>query len=182
MLVGIILLNFIMVNAASVTGFTPGYWWQAAGFAGLGNQNELLAFGEYTIPKDNKGVTVKFKLQGEYAKFVNRVCLYARKYDSVTSSNSSKIAKTFEQLWDYRDPSSKVGAVLLSYTSNISGDEISLKGSGLEGGTEYVFFVTADIANKIDELPAIKGSKDNFTRIGAQITGMSSGTDRKSVV
>ena len=177
LLAGIILLNFIMVNAASVTGFTPGYWWQAAGFAGLGNQNELLAFGEYTIPKGNKGVTVKFKLQGEYAKFVNRVCLYACKYDSVTSSNSSNIAKTFEQLWDYRDPSSKVGAVLLSYTSNISGDEISLKGSGLEGGTEYVFFVTADIANKIDELPAIKGSKDNFTRIGAQITGISSGTD-----
>lgn len=157
-----------MVNAASVTGYKSGYWWQAAGFAGLGNQNELLAFGEYT-PTGTE-VTVKFKLQGEYAKFVNRVCLYACKYDASTSGNSSSIAKTFENLWDYRDPSTKVGAVLLSYTTNISGDEISLKGSGLEGGTEYMFFVAADISNNLDALPAINGDKAKFTRIGAQIT------------
>ncbi len=181
LLTGIILLNFITVNAKSVTGFTSGYWWQAAGFAGLGNQNELLAFGEYTIPSDNKAVTVKFKLKGEYAKFVNRVCLYASKYDPSTASNSSSIAQTFVQLWDYRDPSSKVGAVLLSQTTNISGNEISLKGSGLEGGTDYVFFVAADIANNIDALPAIKGSKDNFTRIGAEITEISSGGDAASL-
>ncbi len=181
LLTGIILLNFITVNAKSVTGFTSGYWWQAAGFAGLGNQNELLAFGEYTIPSDNKAVTVKFKLKGEYAKFVNRVCLYASKYDASTASNSSSIAQTFVQLWDNRDPSSKVGAVLLSQTTNISGNEISLKGSGLEGGTDYVFFVAADIANNIDALPAIKGSKDNFTRIGAEITEISSGGEAASL-
>ncbi len=175
----LVLLNFIMVNAASVTGYTSGNWWQAAGYAGLGNQNELLAFGEYT-PASTE-VTVKFKLQGEYAKFVNRVCLYARKYDKSTTSNSSQIAKTFEQLWDYRDPIGNTGAVLLSQTTTITGDEITLTGSGLTAETQYVFYVAADIANKVSELPAIKGSSNNFTRIGAQITEMSSGSGKATL-
>lgn len=175
----LVLLNFIMVNAASVTGHKSGNWWQAAGYAGLGNQNELLAFGEYT--PDSTEVTVKFKLQGEYAKFVNRVCLYARKYDRSTTSNSSQIAKTFEQLWDYRDPIGNTGAVLLSQTTTITGDEITLTGSGLTAETQYVFYVAADIANKVSELPAIKGSTNNFTRIGAQITEMSSGSKKATL-
>ena len=180
MLMCMVLLNFLNVSAISTTGFTSGNWWQAAGYAGLGNQNEELAFAEFTVPSGQTDVTVKFKLQGSYSTFINRVCLYARKYDSSTAGNSSSIAKTFEQPWDYRDPVSKSGAILLSQTSNISGNEMTLQGSGLSAG-DYVFYITGDIADNLEKLPAIKGSEANFTRVGAQFTSISSGTSSASL-
>ncbi len=178
---GLILLNCITANAASVTGFNSGYWWQAAGYAGLGNQNEMLAFGEYLVPKGQHEVTVKFKLQGKYAIFLDRVCLYACKYDPQSTSNSSDIAKTFERLWDYRDPFTKVGAVLLSQSYKITGDEYTMKGAELDDSTQYVFFVTGDIKDNIDELPLIGGKQANYTRIGAKITEISSGDDKATL-
>ena len=178
----IFVLSCLAAHAVSTTGFTNGYWWQAAGYAGLGNQNEMLAFAEFKIPDGQTDVTVKFKLQGAYGKFVTRVCLYARKYDSSTSGNSSSISATFQQLWDYRDPVSKCGAILLSQTTGISGGEITLQGSGLESGGQYMFYVTGDIANNLENLPHIQGSTSNFTRIGAQITEITSGSTSATLV
>ena len=163
--------------ANSITGFQSGWWWQAAGYAGLGNANEDLAFAEYYTTADNAEVTVSFNLLGEYANYVNRVCVYARKYDPSISGNASKVAKTFERVWDYRDPSGKTGAVLLAQTSDIR-QAMSLKGTVAEAGG-YVLYVTADINSKAkdgSELPLIGGQRKNLTKIGAEITGLEGGS------
>lgn len=163
--------------ANSITGFQSGWWWQAAGYAGLGNANEDLAFAEYYTTADNAEVTVSFNLLGEYANYVNRVCVYARKYDPSISGNASKVAKTFERVWDYRDPSGKTGAVLLAQTSDIR-QAMSLKGTVAEAGG-YVLYVTADINSKAkngSDLPMIGGPRKNLTKIGAEITKLEGGS------
>ena len=163
--------------ANSITGFQSGWWWQAAGYAGLGNANEDLAFAEYYTLTDNAEVTVSFNLLGEYANYVNRVCVYARKYDPSTDGNASKVAKTFERVWDYRDPSGKTGAVLLAQTSDIK-QAMSLKGTVAEAGG-YVLYVTADINSKAkdgSELPTIGGQRKRLTKVGAEITQLEGGS------
>lgn len=163
--------------ANSITGFQSGWWWQAAGYAGLGNANEDLAFAEYYTTANNAEVTVSFNLLGEYANYVNRVCVYARKYDPSTDGNASKVAKTFERVWDYRDPTGKVGAVLLAQTTDVK-QAMSLKGTVAEAGA-YVLYVTADINSKAkdgSELPMIGGPRKNLTKIGAEITNLDGGS------
>ncbi len=162
--------------ANSITGFQSGWWWQAAGYAGLGNANENLAFAEYYTTADNAEVTVSFNLLGEYANYVNRVCVYARKYDPSTDGNESMVAKTFERVWDYRDPTGKTGAVLLAQTTDIR-QAMSLKGTVAEAGA-YVLYVTADINSKAkdgSELPMIGGPRKNLTKLGAGITKLEGG-------
>lgn len=163
--------------ANSITGFQSGWWWQAAGYAGLGNANENLAFAEYYTTADNAEVTVSFNLLGEYANYVNRVCVYARKYDPSTDGNASVVAKTFERVWDYRDPTDKTGAVLLAQTTDIR-QAMSLKGTVAEAGA-YVLYVTADINSKAkdgSELPMIGGPRKNLTKLGAGITKLEGGS------
>ncbi len=164
-------------SANSITGFQSGWWWQAAGYAGLGNANEDLAFAEYYTTDSNAVVTVSFNLLGEYANYVNRVCVYARKYDPSTSDNASRVAKTFARAWDNRDPEGKTGATLLAQTSDIR-QAMSLSGTMAEAGA-YVLYVTADINSKAkdgSELPMIGGPRNNLTKIGAEITKLEGGS------
>ncbi len=173
-----IFAGFITANAAGTKRFVSGYWWQAAGYAGLGNQNELLAYAAYYTTSDNAQVKVSFKLQGEWKNYVGRVTLYARKFDPSTSGNIDGVPKTFEVLWDYRDPIAKNEAVMLSQTSTLTDGTIELPGVIKEKGP-YILYIAADINVKAadgSELPLIGGTKKNYTRIGAEITGLSGGS------
>lgn len=172
-----IFVGFITANAGTKR-FVSGYWWQAAGYAGLGNQNELLAYAAYYTTSDNAQVKVSFKLQGEWKNYVGRVALYARKFDPSTSGNIDGVPKTFEVLWDYRDPIAKNEAVMLSQTSTLSDGTMELPGVIKEKGP-YILYIAADINVKAadgSELPLIGGTKKNYTRIGAEITGLSGGS------
>ncbi len=173
-----IFAGFITANAAGTKRFVSGYWWQAAGYAGLGNQNELLAYAAYYTTSDNAQVKVSFKLQGEWKNYVGRVTLYARKFNPSTAGNIDGVPKTFEAVWDYRDPMDKNEAVMLSQTSTLSDGTMELPGIIKEKGP-YILYIAADInvkASDDSELPLIGGTKKNYTRIGAEITGLTGGS------
>ena len=162
--------------------FASGYTWQEVGYAGLGNQNEVLAVGEYTATAGEKP-TIGFTLLGgqdwegspgqTYRDFVSRVCVYARKYnDAVFRSNNQSVSTTFAQIFDYRDPVANSGAILLASTTDIAAAEQALTSDvALEAGN-YVIYVTADIKENVDLLPLIDGENKHFTTIGANITQM----------
>lgn len=144
---------------ATANTFTAGYVWQEVGYVGLGNQNEVLAFGEYT--GDGSKPEIAFTLLGgqtwntsstkmTYRDFMSRVCVWARVYDgSVYSAGTgttqpTNVATTFAKVFDYRDPVNKSGAILLAQTTDLASATQSLTSNvALKSGTRYVIYITA---------------------------------------
>ena len=167
--------------------FQSGKVWQEVGYVGLGNQNEVLAFGEYT--GDGSKPEIAFTLLGgqswnssstmTYRDFMSRVCVWARVYSDVAYADGSatNVATTFGKIFDYRDPVNKSGAILLASTTDLASAAQSLTSNvALTSGTRYVIYVTADIKQvSLDKLPEIGGSTlKHYTEIGANITKMGS--------
>ncbi|MDD6686182.1 MAG: sialidase family protein, partial [Sodaliphilus pleomorphus] len=179
-------------NFASTGSFKAGYVWQEVGYVGLGNQNEVLAFGEYT--GDGSKPEIGFTLLGgqswvtdaskmaTYRDFVSRVCVWARVYDGSqysagpNTTQPTQVATTFAKVFDYRDPVNKSDAILLAQTSDLESATQSLTSNvALKSGTRYVIYITADIKQvSLDKLPEIGGPLKHYTEIGANITKMGS--------
>lgn len=179
-------------NFASTGSFKAGNVWQEVGYVGLGNQNEVLAFGEYT--GDGSKPEIGFTLLGgqswvtdaskmaTYRDFVSRVCVWARVYDGSqysagpNTTQPTQVATTFAKVFDYRDPVNKSDAILLAQTSDLESATQSLTSNvALKSGTRYVIYITADIKQvSLDKLPEIGGPLKHYTEIGANITKMGS--------
>lgn len=177
-------------NFASTGSYKAGNVWQEVGYVGLGNQNEVLAFGEYT--GDGSKPEIGFTLLGgqswntsstmTYRDFVSRVCVWARVYDGSqysagpNTTQPTQVATTFAKVFDYRDPVNKSDAILLAQTSDLESATQSLTSNvALKSGTRYVIYITADIKQvSLDKLPEIGGPLKHYTEIGANITKMGS--------
>ena len=169
--------------------FLSGMWWQEIGYAGLGNQNEVLAVGEYTATAGEKP-TIGFTLLGgqawegapgqSYKDYISRVCIYARKYDdNIFRANQANISATFARIFDYRDPlannlnsADEHDTQLIAETTDLeSAEQLLTSRVALDAGN-YVFYITADIKQNVDILPLIQGQSKHYTQIGANITRM----------
>lgn len=177
-------------NFASTGSFKAGHVWQEVGYVGLGNQNEVLAFGEYT--GDGSKPEIAFTLLGgqswntsstmTYRDFMSRVCVWARVYDGTqysagpNTTQPTKVATTFAKVFDYRDPVNKSDAILLAQTTDLAqAKQVLTSNVALKRGTRYVIYITADIKQvSLDKLPEIGGPLKHYTEIGANITKMGS--------
>ncbi len=177
-------------NFATAGSYKAGNVWQEVGYVGLGNQNEVLAFGEYT--GDGSKPEIAFTLLGgqswntsstmTYRDFMSRVCVWARVYDGSVyaagtgTTQPTNVAATFAKVFDYRDPVNKSGAILLAQTTDLASATQSLTSNvALKSGTRYVIYITADIKQvSLDKLPEIGGPLKHYTEIGANITKMGS--------
>ncbi|MBR2379359.1 MAG: hypothetical protein IKA91_07975, partial [Bacteroidaceae bacterium] len=105
------LLVFIpMISLGYPTGFSSGSGYQDFAYVGLGNPNEVLAFAEYN-GSISVGTTINYTLYGEYADYVERVRLWARPYESATTTNSSSVPATYAFPFDNRRPDEDFGII-----------------------------------------------------------------------
>ena len=154
-----------------------GKWWQEVGYAGVGNQNEVLAVAELDLVPVNHystdlsiydpavtitkatpfNLSVAYKLLGKAkdSKYVKSLKLWARPYDpNYDDTQVSHVDNTFAYPFDQRDPVGKSGAILLSQ-SPVPGneaDEVLFNVSLTPAQNKYVLYFTADIADDLDKV------------------------------
>ncbi|MDO4511048.1 MAG: sialidase family protein [Bacteroidales bacterium] len=163
--------------------------YQAVGYAGLGNHTEMLALA--MVNNAEAGVPVmQFRLFGETAKYVRSIRFYARPRDPnsdyrnlLNGEWTNAPENTFAHIYDYRNPSRNMGAILLGFTINVPevGRVETFTSSAKLPAGEYVIYLTADISTEeeiggIDQLPLIAGNPANYTRVGGQIMSVSCGS------
>ena len=140
------------INYDPYGSWKDGKWWQEIGYAGVGNDNEVLAVGEFdvvpmsaytqeayvydpvitNIQSSDFNWTLRCNLLGlaKDTKYVKRLKVWARAFDPTFTVNEggsielnkSSIANTFTYPFDYRDPVNKSGAKLLAVTDVIPED------------------------------------------------------------
>ena len=181
------LLVFIpMISLGYPTGFSSGSGYQDFAYVGLGNPNEVLAFAEYN-GSISVGTTINYTLYGEYADYVERVRLWARPYESATTTNSSSVPATYAFPFDNRrpdedfgiiDPSTETknvvakGAQLIAETTDYT--LTSMKSTINLAQGNYVIYLTADIRSE-DEVTLDLGEiwdEANYTKIGGAINNV----------
>lgn len=182
------LLVFIpMISLGYPTGFSSGSGYQDFAYVGLGNPNEVLAFAEYN-GSISVGTTINYTLYGEYADYVERVRLWARPYESTTTTNSSSVPATYAFPFDSRRPNEDFGIIIDPSTGT---KNVVAKGAQLIAETtdytstsmkstinlaqgNYVIYLTADIRSE-DEVTLDLGEiwdEANYTKIGGAINNV----------
>lgn len=182
------LLVFIpMISLGYPTGFSSGKGFQEFAYVGLGNPNEVLAFAEYN-GSISVGTTINYTLYGEYADYVERVRLWARPYESTTTTNSSSVPATYAFPFDNRRPDEDFGITIDPSTGT---KNVVAKGAQLIAETtdytltqmvstinlaqgNYVIYLTADIRSE-DEVTLDLGEiwdEANYTKIGGAINNV----------
>lgn len=172
------LLSFCMAVAMLFCGFTISAarfvnmnGVQPSSFAGMGNNNEELAYAYYSA--SNVSPTVTFRLFGA-VDYIKRVRIYAIPYDDTASATASGISVSDVKLYDYRDPINKMGAILLAETESISASGVTASlnsEASMVQGKKYMIYLTADLKTADEhgsELPLMKGGT-NYTRVGGVI-------------
>lgn len=184
---GLILLVPVLASAYP-TNFSSGSGYQDYSYVGLGNPNEVLAFAEYN-GDIAVGTEISYTLYGEYANYIERIRLWARPYESATTTNSSSVPATYAFPFDNRrpdedfgiiDPSTGVknvvaqGAQLIAETTDYT--LTSMKSTINLAQGNYVIYLTADIRSE-DEVTLDLGEiwdEANYTKIGGAITKVNS--------
>lgn len=179
---GLILLVPVLASAYP-KNFSSGSGYQDYSYVGLGNPNEVLAFAEYN-DSIGVGTEISYTLYGKYANYIERIRLWARPYESATTTNSSSVPATYafpfdnnRPVEDYGIDSVKVasGAQLLAETTDINSSG-SLKSTIALASGQWVIYLTADIKSE-DEVSLTLGeiwAEDNYTKIGGVITKVNS--------
>ena len=175
-----------------------GKWWQEVGYAGVGNQNEVLTVTELDLvppmaytqattiydPTITVNNASEFNFRVSYAllgkaicpKYVKNLKLWARPYDPTYESvQVSKIDNTFAYPFDQRDPVGKSGAILLGQAAVPESGIVTFDVSLMPTQTRYVLYLTADIADDLDkvsdkDIPFLQSSTK--TELGANLLAL----------
>ena len=175
-----------------------GKWWQEVGYAGVGNQNEVLTVTELDLvppmaytqattiydPTITVNNASEFNFRVSYAllgkaicpKYVKNLKLWARPYDPTYESvQVSKVDNTFAYPFDQRDPVGKSGAILLGQAAVPESGIVTFDVSLMPTQTRYVLYLTADIADDLDkvsdkDIPFLQSSTK--TELGANLLAL----------